>query len=56
MTVNLVQWRAVIGIFDYRSSEKTNNNNIYKMTKNNISLIECLFSAVITLKKVMFRY
>ena len=56
MTVNLVQWRAGLGIFDYRSSEKTNNNNIYKITKNHIFLIESLFSAVITLKKLMFRY
>ena len=35
---NLVQWCALIGIFDYQSSGKS-NNRLFKKTRNHIFLI-----------------
>ena len=40
MTVSLIQWRAVIGIFNYRSSVMSNQVN--NLTKNFISMFEML--------------
>ena len=40
MTVSLIQWRAVIGIFNYRSSVMSNQIN--NLTKNFISMFEML--------------
>ena len=46
---------AVLGILNYRSSEKS-NNSIYKMTRTIfLSLKACLF-AIIALKKFIFCY
>ena len=41
MTVSLVQWRGIIGIFNYQSLGKP-NHSIYETKRNHISLIKSL--------------